>query len=124
MVRDYVVEHLGDDDSVLVDDETRFLQQGKASCGVGRQYTGSAGKITNCQIGVFASYVSNKGHAFIDRALYLPQSWSSDLDRLATVHVPETVAFATKPRLAVGMVAGAIAASVPFAWVQATAFIA
>jgi SRSO17 transposase len=119
MVRDYVVEHLGDDDSVLVDDETRFLQQGKASCGVGRQYTGSAGKITNCQIGVFASYVSNKGHAFIDRALYLPQSWSSDLDRLATVHVPETVAFATKPRLAVGMVAGAIAASVPFAWVAA-----
>jgi len=119
VVRDYVVEHLGDDDAVLVFDETGFLKQGKMSCGVGRQYTGSAGKITNCQIGVFASYVSNKGHAFIDRALYLPKAWSSDLDRLAAVHVPETVAFATKPRLAVSMVARAIAASVPFAWVAA-----
>ena len=74
IVRDYVVEHLGDDDAVLVIDETGFLKQGKASCGVGRQYTGSAGKITNCQIGVFASYVSGKGHAFIDRALYLPKA--------------------------------------------------
>ena len=74
IVRDYVVEHLADDDAVLVIDETGFLKQGKASCGVARQYTGSAGKITNCQIGVFASYVSRHGHAFIDRALYLPKS--------------------------------------------------
>jgi SRSO17 transposase len=86
---------------------------------VGRQYTGSAGKITNCQIGVFASYVSGKGHAFIDRALYLPKAWTSDPDRLTAAHVPEAVAFATKPRLAVGMVARAIAAGVPFAWVAA-----
>ena len=69
IVRDYVIEHLADDDAVLVIDETGFLKQGKASCGVARQYTGSAGKITNCQIGVFASYVSRHGHAFIDRAL-------------------------------------------------------
>jgi SRSO17 transposase len=119
IVRDYVIEHLGDDDAVLVIDETGFLKQGKASCGVGRQYTGSAGKITNCQIGVFASYVSGKGHAFIDRALYLPKAWTSDPHRLTAAHVPESVAFATKPRLAVGMVARAIAAGVPFAWVAA-----
>lgn len=119
IVRDYVVEHLGDDDAILVIDETGFLKQGRASCGVGRQYTGSAGKITNCQIGVFASYVSNKGHAFIDRALYLPKAWTSDPDRPTAAHVAETATFATKPRLAVGMVARAIAAGVPFAWVAA-----
>ena len=73
IVRDYVIEHLADDDAVLVIDETGFLKQGKASCGVARQYTGSAGKITNCQIGVFAAYVSRHGHAFIDRTLYLPK---------------------------------------------------
>src|SRR4051812_40474564 len=72
IVRDYVVEHLASDDAVLVIDETGFLKQGKASCGVARQYTGSAGKITNCQIGVFAAYVSDRGHAFIDRSLICP----------------------------------------------------
>src|SRR5512135_164245 len=70
LVRDYATEHLADENAVLVIDETGFLKQGKASCGVARQYTGSAGKITNCQIGVFAAYVSRHGHAFIDRALY------------------------------------------------------
>ncbi|MGY3622296.1 SRSO17 transposase [Bradyrhizobium sp. USDA 10063] len=119
IVRDHVIEHLGDNNAVLVIDETGFLKQGKASCGVGRQYTGSAGKITNCQIGVFASYVSVKGHAFIDRALYLPKAWTSDSTRLKATHVPETVAFATKPQLAVSMVKRAIAADVPFAWVAA-----
>jgi SRSO17 transposase len=79
--RDYAVETLSEPDAVLVLDETGFLEQGRASCGVGRQYTGSAGKITNCQIGVFAAYVSGKGHAFIDRALYLPQDWTSGLDQ-------------------------------------------
>jgi SRSO17 transposase len=74
IVRDYVLETIADEDAVLVIDETGFLKQGKSSCGVARQYTGSAGKITNCQIGVFASYVSRHGHAFIDRALYLPMS--------------------------------------------------
>src|SRR6201982_4208197 len=87
LVRDYVTEHLADDNAVLVVDETGFLKQGKASCGVARQYTGSAGKITNCQIGVFASYVSRHGYAFIDRALYLPKEWTEDPDRLEAPYV-------------------------------------
>src|SRR5260370_32518556 len=82
IVRDYVVEHLADEHAVLVLDETGFLKQGKASCGVSRQYTGSAGKITNCQVGVFAAYVSRHGHAFIDRALYLPKGGTDDPPRL------------------------------------------
>ena len=100
IVRGYVVEHLADEDAVLVVDETGFLKQGRASCGVGRQYTGSAGKITNCQIGVFAAYVSRHGHAFVDRALYLPKAWTSDAVRMAGSHVPTTTSFATKPTLA------------------------
>ena len=119
IVRDYVVEHLAADDAVLVVDETGFLKQGKASCGVARQYTGSAGKITNCQIGVFAAYVSDRGHAFIDRSLYLPQSWAEDPARRAAAHVPQQIAFATKSHLARAMVERAIAAGVPFAWVTA-----
>src|ERR671912_96680 len=115
VVRDYVVETLAEPDAVLVLDETGFLKQGKASCGVGRQYTGSAGKITNCQIGVFAVYVSRHGHAFIDRALYLPRAWADDSARLAAAHVPPGTAFATKPRLACAMIERAIAAEVPFA---------
>ena len=95
------------------------LKQGKASCGVGRQYTGSAGKITNCQIGVFAAYASAKGHAFLDRQLYLPKDWTGDRERRAQAHVPESVRFATTPSLAVGMVRRAIETHVPFAWVAA-----
>jgi SRSO17 transposase len=117
MVRDYALETLADEDAVLVIDETGFLKQGKSSCGVARQYTGSAGKITNCQIGVFAAYASQRGHAFIDRALYLPKAWTGDPARLASAHVPPEVGFATKPRLAGRMVERAIAAGVPFAWV-------
>jgi SRSO17 transposase len=119
IVRDYALETLADPDAVLVLDETGFLKQGKASCGVGRQYTGSAGKITNCQIGVFASYVSRHGHAFIDRALYLPKAWTDDRDRLVAAHVPENVRFATKPALALTMIERAIASNVPFSWVAA-----
>jgi len=119
IVRGYVVEHLADDDAVLVVDETGFLKQGRASCGVGRQYTGSAGKITNCQIGVFAAYVSGHGHALIDRALYLPKAWTSDAVRMAGSHVPTGTSFATKPTLALGMITRAIEAGVPFAWVAA-----
>ena len=100
-------------------DETGFLKQGKASCGVARQYTGSAGKVTNCQVGVFAAYVSRHGHAFVDRALYLPKAWTDDPARLAAAHVPPGVTFATKPRLALAMIERAIAAGVPFAWVAA-----
>ena len=95
VVRDYVVEHLAADDAVLVIDETGFLKQGRASCGVGRQYTGSAGKITNCQIGVFAAYVSRHGHAVIDRTLYLPKAWADDPVRMAAAHVPDDTTFAT-----------------------------
>src|SRR3954449_8277470 len=119
LVRDYALETLADPGAVLVVDETGFLKQGRASCGVGRQYTGSAGKITNCQIGVFAAYVSRHGHAFIDRALYLPKAWTDDPARLAAAHVPPGVTFATKPRLALAMVGRAVAAKVPFAWVAA-----
>jgi SRSO17 transposase len=119
VVRGYAVETLGEPDAVLVIDETGFLKQGKASCGVGRQYTGSAGKITNCQIGVFAAYVSDKGHAFIDRRLYLPQDWTKNPARLRAAHVPDEVGFTTKPRLALDMIEGAINAGVPFGWVAA-----
>jgi SRSO17 transposase len=119
IVRDYALETLADDDAVLVIDETGFLKQGKASCGVGRQYTGSAGKITNCQIGVFACYVSRHGHAFIDRALYLPKAWTDDPARMAAAHVPEATGFATKPALACAMIERALSAQVPFSWVAA-----
>ncbi len=117
LARDYVLETLAETDAVLVVDETGFLKQGRASCGVGRQYTGSAGKITNCQLGVFAAYASGKGHAFIDRQLYLPQDWTKDPARRRAAHVPEELKFATKPRIAAGMVRRAIDAGVPFAWV-------
>src|SRR5215208_5993460 len=117
IVRDYALEHLAADDAVLVVDETGFLKQGKASCGVARQYTGSAGKITNCQIGVFAAYVSRHGHGFIDRAMYLPKAWTSEPTRMAATHVTPDTFFATKPALA--RIARAIVAGVPFAWVAA-----
>src|SRR3954453_10829043 len=119
LVRDYVTEHLADDNAVLVVDETGFLKQGKASCGVARQYTGSAGKITNCQVGVFAAYVSRHGHGFIARSLYLPKTWTDDPGRMAAAHVPPGTKFATKPQLARGMIERAIAANVPFRWVAA-----
>ena len=119
IVRDYVVENLADPDAVLVIDETGFLKQGKTSCGVGRQYTGSAGKITNCQIGVFATYASRHGHAFIDRRLYMPKAWTDNPPRMAAAHVPSGTAFATKPALALKMIERAITADVPFAWVAA-----
>jgi SRSO17 transposase len=119
VVRDYALETLAASDAVLVLDETGFLEQGKASCGVARQYTGSAGKVTNCRVGVFAAYVSRHGHAFVDRALYLPKAWTDDPARLSAAHVPPGVTFATKPRLALAMIGRAIAAGVPFAWVAA-----
>jgi SRSO17 transposase len=119
VVRDYALAVLADPAAVLVIDETGFLKQGKASCGVARQYTGSAGKITNCQIGVLAAYASRHGHALIDRALYLPKAWAEDPARRTAAHIPEAVGFATKPRLALRMIERAIAAGVPFAWVAA-----
>lgn len=119
IVRDYALETLADEEAVLIIDETGFLKQGKASCGVARQYTGSAGKISNCQIGVFAAYVSRHGHAFIDRALYLPKEWTDAPERLKAAHVPDKVSFATKPQIARRTIARAIAAKVPFSFVAA-----
>lgn len=119
VVREHMAEALAEPDAVLVIDEIGFLKQGKASCGVHRQYIGSAGKFTNCQIGVFAAYVSTKGHAFLDRALHLPKAWTDDPRRRAATHVPETLVFAIKPQLALTMIERAMATDVPFAWVAA-----
>jgi SRSO17 transposase len=119
LVRDYALETLALPGAVLVIDETGFLKQGQRSCGVGRQYTGSAGKITNCQIGVFAAYVSDKGCAFIDRQLYLPKDWINNSIRRQAAHVPDDLHFVTKPEIATQMIARVLAAGVPFAWVAA-----
>jgi SRSO17 transposase len=118
-LRTYVVEHLGAADAVLVLDETGFVKKGVKSCGVQRQYSGTAGRIENCQIGVFLAYASRHGHghALIDRALYLPEPWAADRERRAAVGVPETIAFATKPKLGRALLERAFAADVPCAWV-------
>jgi SRSO17 transposase len=116
-LRAYVVEHLGDASAVLVLDETGFLKKGTKSVGVQRQYSGTAGGIENCQIGVFLGYAGCHGHALIDRALYLPESWAHDMARRRVAGVPEEAAFATKPRLGRQMLARAFAAGVPCSWV-------
>ena len=117
----YVAEALGTPDGVLVVDETGFLKKGTKSCGVARQYTGTAGRVENAQVGVFLAYAGAKGHALIDRALYLPKEWTEDADRCAEAGVPEGVGFATKLTLARGMVERAAAAGVPAKWVAADA---
>jgi SRSO17 transposase len=119
MVREYALATLASPGAVLVLDETGFLKQGPHSCGVGRQYTGSAGKITSCQIGVFAAYVSDKGCAFIDRQLYLPKDWINNSIRRQAAHIPDSLHFVTKPEIAAQMIARALAAGVPFDWVAA-----
>ncbi len=116
-LRAYVVEHLGDPDAVLVLDETGFLKKGHKSVGVKRQYSGTAGRIENCQIGVFLAYASRRGHALIDRALYLPETWAFDAARRVEAGVPEEVSFITKPKLGQAMLKRAFAAGVPCAWV-------
>ena len=116
-LRAYVVEHLGDARAVLVLDETGFLKKGTKSCGVQRQYSGTAGRIENCQIGVFLAYASARGQALIDRALYLPESWAGDLTRRRVAGVPEDVIFASKPQLGLMMLERAWAAGVPCSWV-------
>jgi SRSO17 transposase len=117
LCRSYVLEHLGARDGVLVIDETGFLKKGDKSAGVARQYSGTAGRVENCQIGVFLAYASARGQALIDRELYLPQTWAADEVRRAEAKIPPAVAFATKPQLAERMIARALAAGVPFAWV-------
>ena len=99
-LRSYVLEQLGDPAGVVVADETGFLKKGTKSAGVQRQYSGTAGRIENCQLGVFLTYTSPRGRALIDRELYLPKSWTEDRDRCAEAGIGEDVAFATKPKLA------------------------
>jgi SRSO17 transposase len=118
-LRAYVVEHLGDPAAVLVVDETGFLKKGTTSVGVQRQYSGTAGKVDNCQLGVFLAYASAKGRAFIDRELYLPRSWTNDPARCRAARVPAQVGFQTKPQLARVMLGRALDAGVPAAWVTA-----
>jgi SRSO17 transposase len=102
---------------VLVVDETGFLKKGTHSAGVAAQYSGTAGRVENCQIGVFLAYASGKGHSLIDRALYLPEAWCTDATRRAEAAIPKDVVFATKPALATQMIARALDAGVPCAWV-------
>jgi len=120
-LRDYVVDALGDPAGVLVVDETGFLKKGTHSVGVGRQYSGTAGRIENCQIGVFACYASRWGQALIDRQLYLPKDWAEDPERRARGYVPNKIAFRTKPAIAREMIARALDAGLPCAWVLADA---
>ena len=117
LCRGYVVAHLGAPDGVLIIDETGFLKKGTRSAGVARQYSGTAGRVENCQIGVFLAYASGKGHALIDRELYLPKEWTDDRERCTAAAVPEAVEFATKPRLAQRMIERALTAGVPVSWV-------
>lgn len=117
-LRDYVVEQLGDRSGVLIVDETGFLKKGVKSAGVQRQYSGTAGRIENCQVGVFLAYATSHGQAFLDRELYLPQAWAGDVARRAEAGVPATRTFATKPALARQLLARAFAAQVPAGWVS------
>ena len=116
-LREQVIAALGDEDGVLVVDETGFLKKGAKSCGVARQYSGTAGRVENCQVGVFLGYASSKGRAGIDRALYLPREWADDAERREEAGVPEAVTFRTKPQLALEMLERAFEADVPVRWV-------
>ena len=119
-VRRYVVKNLGDPSAVLAVDETGFLKKGTKSAGVARQYTGTAGRIENAQVGVFLAYAASDGsRALIDRELYLPEKWTADRDRCRAAGIGDEVAFATKPKLAQDMLERAVKAGVPFAWVAA-----
>ena len=116
-VRGYAVEHLGDRAGVLVVDETGFVKKGTKSAGVARQYSGTAGRIENCQIGVFLGYATGAGRTFLDRELYLPQAWTDDRERCREAGIGEDVGFATKPELAMRMITRALDAGVPAGWV-------
>jgi SRSO17 transposase len=116
-LRSFVIGHLGDPDAVLVVDETGDLKKGTATAGVQRQYTGTAGRIENSQVAVFLTYAGRGGHALIDRELYLPKSWTADPARCRAAGIPDSTAFATKPMLARRMIARALDAGTPAAWV-------
>jgi SRSO17 transposase len=115
-LRSYVVSHLGSADGVLIVDETGFLKKGRRSAGVARQYSGTAGRIENCQIGVFLTYAADAGRTFLDRELYLPKEWTADADRCAAAGIPADRKFATKPELAAAMIERALDAGVPAKW--------
>lgn len=117
VLRQWVIETLGASDGVLVLDETGFIKKGQHSAGVQRQYSGTAGRIENSQIGVFLLYASQAGHAFLDRALYLPKSWTQDRERCRRAGIPDDVGFASKPELARRMLEQALNQGVPAAWV-------
>lgn len=119
IVQGFVQEQFGEPDAVVVVDETGFIKWGKRSAGVKRQYTGTAGKIENCQVGVFLSYASSQGHAFLDRRLYLPEEWCDDRDRRAKAFIPQDTEFRTKPQLAVEMLEHAWERGMPMRWVVA-----
>lgn len=121
LVRGYVIEALGDVDGVLVVDETGLVKKGDRSVGVARQYSGTAGRIENCQVGVFLAYASRFGQALIDRRLYLPQAWAADAARRAKAQVPEEIGFATKIEIARELIAAALDAGAPCRWVLADA---
>jgi len=116
-LREYVNEKLGDENGVLVVDDTGFLKQGKMSCGVKRQYSGTAGRIENCQIGVFVTYASEKGHAPIDRRLYIPEDWFQTTERCRKAGIPDGVTFQTKPQMALEMIRKVTEAGVSYKWV-------
>lgn len=118
-LRAYVLEQLGTESAIVVIDETSFPKRGTKSAGVGMQYCGTSGRVENCQVGVFLSYVTARGHTLIDRELYLPLDWCEDRERCQAAHIPETVRFQTKPELAIQMLARLGAAQVPIAWVVA-----
>jgi SRSO17 transposase len=118
-LQQYVAEHLGSPRAVLVLDETGFLKKGTKSAGVARQYSGTAGRIENCQIGVFLAYAAPEGAALIDRALYLPKEWTEDAARCRAAGIPEEVGFATKPELARRMLERVLEAGLPHAWITA-----
>jgi SRSO17 transposase len=119
-LREYVFEYLGDDSGVLIVDETGFIKKGTGSAGVQRQYSGTAGRVENCQLGVFLAYASARGRALIDAELYLPKSWLADRERCARAGIPEGAGFATKPALAQAMLERALeAGDAPVGWVTA-----
>jgi SRSO17 transposase len=117
-LREYISEHLGEPGGVLIVDDTGFIKKGRCSAGVQRQYTGTSGKIDNCQLGVFLAYASSRGRALADRELYIPKSWFADRERCEAAGIGDDITFATKPALALRMIQRAHAAKMPFGWVS------
>ena len=115
----FIVARLGDPEAIVVLDETAELKKGTATVGVARQHAGITGQVENCQTVVFAAYVTARAHALFDFRLYLPKAWCQDRKRRERAHVPDDVAFATKPALGTAMITAAAGAGVPFAWVAA-----